>query len=474
MIDTSAKLFPTPAISTGKMAAAVHCAGPRLPRVAPGPRGPLSALRLVRNPLALIGADWRRYGDVVRYRLATMPAYLVVHPDGVKHVLQDNHRNYVKSADYKMLARLLGQGLLTSEGPLWMRQHRLMAPAFHSQQIAEFGATMVDSTLRMLDYWNPIASQGRSFDVCGEMMKLTLEIVARVLLKIEITDAQARDIGHDVTVVNERFGKFDLGMVLPFFPTRANLRSRRAAQSLHRIIASMIAERRREGTDRGDLLSLLLAARDPDTGEAMSGKELHDEVLTLILVGHETTATALSWTWYLLSQNPEVEQKLHRELAEVLGGRAPAITDLPSLPYTAMVIDESMRLYPPVWAVGRSPIADDEILRFAIPKGASVMLSQWLTHRHPDFWEEPERFDPERFSPERSADRPHYAYFPFGGGPRQCIGNLLALTEAKLILASVAQKYRLRMVPGHRVEPQPLATLRPRYGLKMTLEPVKV
>jgi len=474
MMDTSAKLFPTPAISTGKMAAAIHCAGPRHPRVAPGPRGPLSALRLVRNPLALIGADWKRYGDVVRYRLATMPAYLVVHPDGVRHVLQDNHRNYVKSADYKMLARLLGEGLLTSEGPLWMRQHRLMAPAFHSQRIAEFGATMVDSTLRMLDHWNPIASQRRSFDVCDEMMRLTLEIVARVLLKVEITGEQARDIGNAVTVVNERFGQFDLGMVLPFLPTRANLRFRGAAQSLHRIIASMIAERRREGKDRGDVLSLLLAARDPDTGKALSDKKLHDETLTLILVGHETTATALSWTWYLLSQNPEPEQKLHRELAEVLGGRAPTIADLPVLPYTAMVINEAMRLYPPVWAVGRSPIADDEILRFAIPKGASVMLSQWLTHRHPDFWEEPERFDPERFSPERSADRPHYAYFPFGAGPRQCIGNLLALTEAKLILASVAQKYRLRMVPGHRVEPQPLATLRPRYGLKMTLEPVKV
>jgi cytochrome P450 len=433
----------------------------------------LSALRLVRNPLPLLGADWKRYGDVVAYRLATVSAYLVVHPDGVKHVLQENYRNYVKSADYKMIGRLLGKGLLTSEGPLWMRQHRLMAPMFHSQPISEFGATMVDATQQMLDRWNPIASQRRNFDVCDEMTRLTLEIVARVLFKVAITGAQARAIGDAVTVVNERFGAFDLGTVVPFLPTRANLRSRRAAQWLHRTIASMIAERRREGTDRGDLLSLLLAARDPDTGEAMSDQQLHEEALTLALVGHETTATALSWTWYLLSQNPEPEQRLQRELAEVLGGRAPTIADLPVLPYTAMVIDESMRLYPPVWSVGRSPLSADEILGFAIPKGASVMLSQWLTHRHPDFWEEPERFDPERFSPERCADRPRYAYFPFGGGPRLCIGNLLALTEAKLILASVAQKYRLRMVPGHRVEPHPLASLRPRYGLQMTLEPVK-
>jgi cytochrome P450 len=232
----------------------------------------------------------------------------------------------------------------------------------------------------------------------------------------------------------------------------------------------MIADHRRHGQDRGDLLSLLLAARDEDTGEAMSDKQVRDEALTLILAGHETTANALAWTWYLLSQNPEVEQKLHAELAAVLDGRAPTVADLPNLRYTSMVIDESMRLYPPAWSVGRSPIADDEILGFQIPKGSSLMLSQWLTHRHPDFWENPERFDPDRFSPERSANRPRYAYFPFGGGPRQCIGNVFALTEANLILAAVAQKFRLRMVPGHRVELQPLVTLRPRYGLKMTVD----
>jgi len=439
--------------------------------VAPGPRGLFSALRMVRNPFASIGADWKRYGDVVRYRFATRPAYLVVHPDGVKQVLQENHRNYVKSSDYRILARLLGEGLLTSEGTLWMRQHRLITPVFHSQRIAEFGATMVDSTLRMLERWDLVAADQRSFDVCDEMMKLTLEIIVRVLLKMEIASEQRREIGDAVTVVNERFGEFDLGTLLPFLPTRANLRSRRAGVLLHRIIGSMIAERRHDHRDRGDLLSLLLAARDQDTGEAMNDKELRDEALTLILAGHETTANALSWTWYLLSQNPGPEQKLHRELIEVLGGRAPTVADLPALPYTAMVIDESMRLYPPVWSVGRSPIAADEISGFAIPKGASVMLCQWLTHRHPDFWEDPERFDPERFSPERSADRPRYAYFPFGGGPRQCIGNTLALTEATLILASVAQKYRLRMVPGHPVEPQPLVTLRPRYGMKMMLGP---
>ncbi|HTT77933.1 MAG TPA: cytochrome P450 [Candidatus Binataceae bacterium] len=427
----------------------------------------------MRNPLQTIGRDWPRYGDVTRYRFGAMQVFLVVHPDGVKRVLQENHRNYVKSFDYQILKRLLGEGLLTSEGRLWLRQRRLMAPMFHRQRIAEFGATMVDCTLKMLDQWNSLASTGNTFDACSEMMRLTLEIVARVLFKVEIGGELAHEIGRDVTIANERFGQFDLGTLLPWLPTLRNLQFRRATRSLNAIVGGIIASRRRIGQDRGDLLSLLLSARDEDTGEAMSDQQIRDEVVTLILAGHETTANALAWTWYLLSQNPEVELKLHAELAEVLGGRTPAVADLPNLRYTSKVIDESMRLYPPAWSVGRSPIADDEILGFHIPKGSTVMLSQWLTHRHPDFWEDPERFDPERFKPARADNRPRYAYFPFGGGPRQCIGNAFALTEANLILAAVAQKYRLRLVPGQRVEPLALVTLRSRYGLKMTLEPTR-
>ncbi len=427
----------------------------------------------MRNPLEHITADWKRYGDVVRYRFGKMPVFLVVHPDGVKHVLQENHRNYVKSVDYQILKRVLGEGLLTSEGQLWLRQRRLMAPMFHRQRVAGFGATMVDSTLKMLDRWSSPAVEGGALDVCNEMMQLTLEIVARVLFKVELAGELAHEIGHDVTVANERLGQFDLGTLLAWLPTPRNREFRRATRSLDAIVDGIIAEHRRSGQDRGDLLSLLLAARDEDTGEAMSDQQVRDEALTLILAGHETTANALAWTWYLLSQNPEVERKLHAELADVLGGRLPTVADLPRLRYISMVIDESMRLYPPAWSIGRSPVADDEILGFNVRAGCSVMLSQWLTHRHPDFWENPERFDPERFSPERSANRPHYAYFPFGGGPRQCIGNVFALTEANLILAAVAQKYRLRMVPGHRVALQPLVTLRPRYGLKMRLEPVR-
>ena len=443
-------------------------------RKVPGPRGPLSALRVMRDPLASLEADWKRYGDIIRYRFGTTPIILVVHPDGVKQVLQENHRSYVKSSDYQFLKRLLGEGLLTSEAPLWLRQRRLMAPMFHRQRVAEFGATMVESTLKMLDRWTSHASQGEPLDVCNEMARLTLEIVARVLFKVEIEGDRAGEIGHDVTVTNERLGQFDLGMMLPWLPTRRNRRFRRAVRSLDAIIAGIVADHRNDAQDRGDLLSLLLAARDEETGETMSDQQIRDEVLTLILAGHETTANALAWTWYLLSQNPESEAKLHAELAEVLEGRPPTVADLPKLRYASMVIDEAMRLYPPAWSVGRSPVVDDEILGFNIPKGCNVMLSQWLTHRHPDFWESPERFEPGRFSPERAANRPRYAYFPFGGGPRQCIGNTFALTEANLILATVAQKYRLRLIPGQRVEANALVTLRPRYGLKMMVEPVRM
>jgi cytochrome P450 len=464
-LDTSA---PSPLDSAGLTAPSADA--PRAAQVAPGPWGPFSAVRIARNPLEGITSNWKRYGDVVRHRLGPMEVFLVVHPDGVKHILQENHRNYVKSADYKILKRILGEGLLTSEGALWLHQRRLMAPMFHRQRIAEFGAAMVDSTVKMLEGWSEMERDGAAFDAFDAMMQLTLEIVARVLFKVEIEGELAHRIGHDVTVVNERMGQFDLGIFVPWLPTRRNLQLRRATRSLDAIIADIIADHRRCGEDRGDLLSLLLAARDEDTGEMMNDRQVRDEAMTLILAGHETTANALGWTWYLLSQNPEIEQRLHSELAQVLGGRPPTVADLPSLRYTSMVIDESMRLYPPAWSVGRSPISDDEILGFRIPKGANVMLSQWLTHRHPDFWDDPERFDPERFSPERSANRPRYAYFPFGGGPRQCIGNTFALTEAKLILATIASRYRLRMVPGHRVETNPLITLRPRYGLKMTLE----
>ena len=441
-------------------------------RIAPGPRGPFSGFPLLRNPLPFIERLFREYGDVVSARFLNFSVYIVAHPEGIKHVLQENHRNYTKSQDYVILARLLGQGLVTSEGSVWLKQRRLMQPMFHREKISAFGTMMTDCTLGMLDRWSTTGGRNEPVDMTSEMMRLTLEIVGRALFTVDLT-SRADTIGREMTIANERFGQFDIGMIVPWLPTPKNFRFRRAVDELRRIVLEMIAHRRLENRDYGDLLSMLLAARDEETGEKMSGEQLRDEVLTLILAGHETTATALSWTWYLLSQHREVERKLHAELDEMLGGRPPAMADLVNLNYTGMVIDEAMRIYPPVWAIGRAAIEDDEIMGYRIPRGSNVMLSQWMTHRHPEFWKDPERFEPERFSAERAVGRPRYAYFPFSGGPRQCIGNIFALTEANLILATVAQKYSPSLVPGHRVEPYPLVTLRPRYGLRMTLEPVR-
>jgi cytochrome P450 len=444
---------------------------PELPfgRAAPGPSGLLSGWPLMRQPLPFLEKLFRDYGDVFCVRILSLRICVVAHPEGIKHVLQDNHRNYRKSFDYKILARLLGQGLVTSEGSLWLSQRRLMQPMFHRQKIAGFGALMAECTLEMLDRWQERAERREPFDVVPEMMRLTLQIVGRALLSMDLT-AQAGVIGQNMTIANERFGDMGLSAFVPWLPTPGDLRFRKAARALREIVLDIIAERRREGRDHGDLLSMLLAVRDEETGEGMKDEQLRDEVLTLILAGHETTATALSWTWYLLSQNPEAEHKLHAELDQVLGGRAASVTDLPNLNYTGMVVDEAMRLYPAVWAVGREAIANDEIMGCRVPKGSNLLLSQWLVHHHRAFWENPNNFEPERFSSERTSGRPRYAFFPFGGGPRMCIGNLFALTEAQIVLATVAQRYRLRVPPDHPIELQPLVTLRPRYGMKVLLE----
>ncbi|HEY2665161.1 MAG TPA: cytochrome P450 [Candidatus Binataceae bacterium] len=438
-------------------------------QTAPGPRGPISALGFMRDPLSALERIFRQYGDVVHLRLLNLHVYAIGHPEGIKHALQDNHRNYTKSFDYQILARLLGNGLVTSEGSLWLRQRRLMQPMFHKQKIAAFGAMITESAAEMLDRWNGRADSGEAFDVASEMMRLTLHIVGRALLTMDLV-GHADKVGRNMTTANEYFAQFGLSSLLPWLPSPGNLRFKKAARDLRALVLDIIAQRRREGRDYGDLLSMLLAVRDEETGEGMNDEQLRDEVLTLILAGHETTATLLSWIWYLLSQHPDVEAKLHAELDEVLGGRMATMADLANLNYTGMVVDEAMRLYPPVWAIGRAAIDDDEIMGYRIPKGSNLALSQYYAHRHPVFWENPERFDPERFSAERSGGRPRYAFFPFGGGPRMCIGNIFALTEAQLVIASVAQRYRLRMIPNHRIELQPLVTLRPRYGVKVTLE----
>ncbi len=445
-------------------------------KTAPGPRGWLQIRNMraaQRDPVGFYTRAHERYGDVVHFRaLGRFHWYLITHPDDVEYVLRTNGRNYVKpprlTAQFELL---LGQGLLTSEGAHWLRQRRLSQPAFHRQRLATLGSVMTTAAEETAGRWQGAARSGEPLDIASEMSHLTLRVVGRALLGADLS-AQVGPVGS-VLADTLNFVEFRVRhpYALPVSaPLPRNLRFRRAKKTFDEVVYNIIEVRRKTGEDTGDLVSMLLAARDEETGEGMTDEQLRDEVLTILLAGHETTAVALSWTWYELSRRPEVEETLHAELDRVLSGRVPTLEDLPNLPYNRMVIDESLRLYPPAWGMARQTREADEIRGYTIPANTPVSLIQYITHRHPEFWDDPEKFDPERFLPERSSGRPQFAYFPFGGGQRQCIGNNFALIEAQLILATLAQRYRLRLVPGHPVKPEPIVTLRPRHGLLMTVE----
>lgn len=453
-------------------------AGAMAARCASRPSGPhnlsplASAYAIGRDPMRFALDLWHRYGDVVHFPLLFWPAYALYHPDQVKRVLQENHRNYDKHFPMMKAVRpLFGNGLFTNDGESWLHQRRLMQPAFHRKRLAGFGTLMTEATLALLERWQGEVSQ--QLDIPLEMMRLTLRIVGLALFNLDLSN-EVDTVGRTFTAIGPLLSQYSS---LPFppmwVPTPSNRCLQAGLNTLNTVVYSIIDERRTRlaDTNTGDLLWMLLSARDEETGEGMSDEQVRDEVMTLLLAGHETTATALTWTWYLLSQHPEVEHRLHAELDTVLVGQLPTVEHLDALPYTRMVIQEAMRLYPPVFGMTRHAIAEDEIGGYRIRANSVVFLSAYCTHRHPAIWEEPEVFDPERFTPERSAGRPRFAYFPFGGGPRQCIGNGFALMEAQLVLATVAQRYALRLVPGHPVEPQVLLTLQPRYGLPMTLQP---
>jgi cytochrome P450 len=368
----------------------------------------------------------------------------------------------------------VGLGLITSDGEYGLRQRRLAQPAFHRKRLATLASTMSTAAEETAGRWQSLARGDEPVDIAREMMHLTLRIVGQALFSTD-TSADAGKVSRAVDVAIE-YVNFRLNHPYAFserVPTPRNLRFLRSRRTLDKVVNTLIEERRRSGTDTGDLLSMLLLARDEATGKGMSDRQLRDEVMTILLAGHETTAVALSWTWYLLSQHPQIEGNLHDELDGVLGGRTPTIEDVPNLPYTRMIVDEALRLYPPAWGVARQTRDTDEIRGYTIDRGTPIAMLTWVTHRHPEFWDAPEVFEPERFTPARSAGRPHFAYLPFGGGPRQCIGNNFALMETQIILATLAQQYAPRLAQGHRVEPQPLLTLRPRYGMRMHLHPRK-
>ncbi len=446
---------------------------PGVPMRPAGPRGVpilgmLPAVR--RNPTAVFLSAALRFGDVVYFKIGSRHGYLVTNPADVRHVLQDNARNYHKSPLYDKLRAALGNGLLTSEDEFWLRQRRIAQPAFHRQRIAALANVMADAARDVATEWQTIAAAGQPVDVAEEMMRLTRTVVLRALLGADLGPFASK-VDPAWTVMNQYVGEsfWSLGFT-DGLPTPKYRRFQAAQAVLRGAVEHVISQRRRSGSDSGDLLSLLLSARDEETGETMTDEQLRVEVTTFLLAGQETTSLALTWTWYLLSQHARALQRLESEIDAVLDGRPPGYADLVSLPFTRMVIDEALRLYPPAWGISRQALSDDELGGYHLPRGWLVFIIPYVLHRLPAFWPDPETFDPERFLPERSADRPKFVYLPFGAGPRQCIGNHFALIEAALIVASLAQRYRLHLVPRHRVEPWPLITLRPRFGMPMIIE----
>jgi cytochrome P450 len=418
-----------------------------------------------RDPLAFLPTLAREYGDIVTMRFYKFRVYYVNHPDYIEEVLVNQARKFIKGRILRANKGLFGNGLLTSEGDFWLRQRRLAQPAFHRARIAAYAETMVQFTERMLEGWR----DRETLDVHAEMMRLTLQIVAKTLFDADV-DADAREVGRALEAIMEHNSDFRRLILTPsWLPTLRNIRAALATRRLNKIIYRIIGQRRSAGRDAGDLLSMLLQAQDED-GSRMTDRQLRDEVITLFLAGHETTALTLSWTWWLLAQHPEAEEKLHAELDAVLGGRTPTLEDLPKLRYLDHIIAESMRLYPPAWGMARLTIEDAHIGGYTIRKGCGVSLSQWVVHRDPRWYESPDEFRPERWEGDLLKRLPRFAYFPFGGGPRQCIGNTFAIMETALILATIAQKFRLRLVPGHTVAPIASITLRPRHGIRITLE----
>jgi cytochrome P450 len=407
------------------------------------------------------------YGSVAR--LWRADRLLVAHPDGIKHVLLDNHHNYVKGKDARRLQFLIGNGLTATEGASWLRQRRVAQPAFHRQRLASLANVITDLTNAMTERWKSRAMRNQPFDVIPEMKILTQQIIVRLMFGSQLAVAEAESIGCAFATLLKYFHyRHESLFALPeHWPTPRNHQMRQAQQLLDLFVRRIIEERRNNATDGNDLLSMLLEARDEATGEGMSDQPIRDEVRTFFISGYDSTSNALAWVWYVLAQHPHVEDQLYEELGTVLGGRIPSFEDLPKLPYLRMVIEETLRLYSPAWATGRTAVAEDWIDGFYIPAGAKVIISPYVTHRLPFLWSDPETFEPERFTPERSAGRHRCAYFPFGFGPRSCIGNNLAMLEAQLIVATVAQEYRLRLKPGHRVQAHPTLLMEPRYGIQV-------
>jgi cytochrome P450 len=401
---------------------------------------------------------FRTLGDTYRVYVPARGSYTYVihHPDDVKRVLVSNHKNYIKGIGLDRVKILLGKGLMTSEGEMWKRQRYMMQPFFHRRVVTQFAQLIGEANDRFIARWEQISGRGEPVNLTDEMSELTLEIVLRSIIGTDLDRLSAEAGGNPFEVVTKDSGR--------------NLQFAFKFRSLTKLIAALIARRRAGAEEHFDFLGMLLAARDKDSGEPMPERDLIDEVLTLIVAGHETTASALNWTWYLISQHPAVEARLHAEIDAAAETPAPGLADMESLAYTQQVINEALRLYPPGWLLSRRALEADELGGYAVPAGSNVLLPLYLLHRHPDFWTDPEAFRPERFAPDQEGTRPRFAFMPFAAGPRHCIGETMAMYEMLMHLYKLARHYRLRYVPDKPLELEAQINLRTRYPLHMKLE----
>ena len=435
----------------------------------PGPKGGFfsaSSAFFRRDQLGFYESCARQYGDIVATRMGPYRIVLVYHPDAIEELLVARHRDFVKSPGVRLLRPLLGDGLLLSENETWLRQRRLIQPAFHRQRVAGYGDLMTALAERYVSTWKA----GDTRDVHAEMMALTQAIVAKTLFDADVS-GEAHDAIQAAKILAEDFGaRLRSFRLIPYWlPTPRNLRSRRAVRRLDDLVHRIIAARQRTQEDRGDLLSMLVHAQDADDGTRMTAQQVRDEVMTIFMAGHETTAVALSWTWYLLAQHPDADARLAAAVRDVLGDRPAAMADLPRLKYAEMVVTESMRLYPPAYGLGRQAARATELAGHPIAAGDIVIVPTWVVHRDRRWFDEPDTFRPERWEGGLAQRLPRYAYFPFGGGPRQCIGNGFAMMEAILVVAAIAKRFRLSLVPGQHITPTPYVTVRPEPGPRVRL-----
>ncbi len=445
------------------------------PSLAPTERGyPLVGVlpRLLRDPETYCAALASKHGDVVRLNLGLFEAYMISHPDHVKQVLQDNNQNYGKGKAWEAVRTAVGNSLPASDGAFWLRQRRVIQPAFHRKRLANLAQLMVDVIRPRIDAWQGHADRNEPVDLYAETKRITRDVVIRTMFSTGLTPLESTELDDAVPTMMDGIGLLMWTAWMPkFLPVPGRGRVLRAVQTVDKAVYRVIDERRRHDKGEEDLLSMLLRARDEETGEGMDDKQLHDEVIGMFIAGYEATSIALTWTWYALTQHPGAADQLAAEVERTLGDRDPTFEDLQHLVLTRKIFEEAMRIYPPGWVIPRQALADDVIGGYPIPKGALILLCHGLTHRRPDCWEKPAEFDPEHFASDRVAQRSRFAYLPFGGGPRQCIGNNFAMMEAQLILSMAVRRFRLELAAPVRrkavhvvIRPDPTlsARLRPR------------